>query len=115
LSKLYHNPRCSKSRAALEYLQSNNISFTVIEYLNHPLTGNELKILCSKLEISPKNLIRVKDQFFKDLKIEHFNDQSEQFYFDLLENNPKLMERPIYETANQAAIGRPLDNIISIL
>lgn len=90
MSKLYHNPKCSKSRNAVEYLQTYNISFTLIEYLKNPLTIFELKSLCQKLNVHPKEIIRVKDQAFKELNINDFEDKNDEFYYNLLVKYPKL-------------------------
>ncbi|WP_119343813.1 arsenate reductase family protein [Facilibium subflavum] len=111
---LYHNPRCSKSRAALEYLQHNNIDVKVHEYLKSPLTHDELLRLYQKLNQPIVQMIRINDDAFKamGLKLDTLGvDQG----VEILCDNPVLLQRPILEGGNFAVIGRPLENIIEAL
>ena len=112
---LYHNPKCSKSRAALTYLQSTNIEFKIIEYLKTPLNKQQISKLCEKLDIKPFKLIRTKDQLYKDLIGQTHQCKTNDDWLNLLVEYPKLIERPIFETDTSAAIGRPLENIKAII
>ena len=111
----YHNPRCSKSCAALAYLQENSADFEVVEYLARPLDENDLRRLCNKLGMRPYDLVRRKDPYYRELDHQKADADHHAFWYTLLARHPRLMERPIYETATQAAIGRPLENITALL
>jgi len=109
---LYHNPRCSKSRAALEWLQGRD-GLEVRDYQNQPLGEAGLRALAAKLGLtSPRGMMRVNDELFRELKLDTAND--DQLYAALAAH-PKLLERPILELADRAAIGRPLENIQALL
>lgn len=110
--KIYHNPRCSKSRQTLDLLQQNNIQPEVIEYLSKPLTHDELNKILNLLDKEPLDIIRTKEPIYSELKLENFNrDDLIQAIID----HPILLERPIVITKNAAAIGRPPENILKIL
>ena len=107
--KIYHNPRCRKSRDGVEYLSSKGIDFEIIYYLKNPLSKKEIKLLVSKLGISISDLIRKNEKIWK----ENFKDKnlSEKELIKMLLKEPKLIERPIIESKNLAVIGRPKENI----
>ena len=110
----YHNPRCSKSREALAFVQQQVKSLLVVEYLKTPLDKTELADICQKLGIqSAHQMIRSnEDEFDKaGLSDESSNDD----VFAAIEKYPRLLERPILLYKNRAAIGRPLDHIVSLL
>ena len=111
--KLYHNPRCSKSRQGLKLLQESHQNFEIIEYLKRPISEEEIKDLLDKLKIGPIELVRKNESIWKEkYKGKKMNDQ--QIIQALLEY-PKLIERPIFTNGNKAVIGRPPEKIISIL
>jgi arsenate reductase (glutaredoxin) len=114
-AKLYHNPQCSKSRAALEYLQSTNRAFTIIEYLKTPPSTTEVLELCAKLNTRPLALIRAKDKRFHELGYTTGGERSHEAWAEILSKNPQLIERPILIIKGKAAIGRPLENIIALV
>ncbi|MDO4997733.1 MAG: arsenate reductase (glutaredoxin) [Neisseria sp.] len=112
-TKLYHNPRCSKSREALAYLQENGVAHEVVLYLQQPLSLDEVRALYRKLQLdNPRLMMRVKDDLYRDLGLQ---TASEDELLQAIAEHSALLERPILETANAAAIGRPLDNIIALL
>ena len=111
---IYHNPRCSKSRAALELLNQHELNVTIIEYLNTPVDRCTLTDLLKLLNLSPRELMRRSEAPFKDLNLVNSELTDEQLIDAMLEH-PILIERPIVVYDNQAAIGRPLDNIIDML
>jgi len=108
---IYHNPRCSKSRAALEWLQQRDCDLTVIEYLKDPISRNTLLKILAELQMKPDELIRQGESRYKELKL---NNSTEDQLINALLENPILLERPIVRYQQQAAIGRPLDNIIDL-
>ena len=111
---LYHNPRCSKSRGALELLQARGLAPTVVRYLETPLDAAQLEALLGKLGISARQLLRTGEDEYKTL---HLADASlsEAQLIAAIAAHPKLMERPILATADKAVIGRPPENILEIL
>lgn len=107
--KIYHNPRCTKSRETLKLIEAKGIKVDVIEYLKDNPTKEELKSLLTKLGVSPEKIVRKGEQIFKD----NFkgNTYSDAEWIDILVENPKLIERPIVFNENKAIIGRPPENV----
>lgn len=112
--KIYHNPRCTKSRQTLQLLRDQDIEPEVIEYLKTPPTTKELKNILNYLNITPRDLLRTKESVFKTLQL----DNPELTNNDIIQamvDNPILIERPIVVANHKAAIGRPPENILGIL
>jgi len=101
---IYHNPKCSKSREALQLLNEQGIKPTVIEYLKTSPNKTELKNILTKLKVPAKALVRSKDELYQDLQ---FNLNSEDEVLLQLEKHPSLLERPIVIHGSQAVIARP--------
>jgi arsenate reductase len=112
--KIYHNPRCSKSRDTLQLLKNRGIAPEIIEYLKTPPTIEELREILQKLGISPRQLMRQKEAeyFAADLDDETLSDEA---LLNGMVNHPKLIERPIVLANGKAAIGRPPENVLAIL
>jgi arsenate reductase len=104
--KIYHNPRCRKSREALKYIEDKGASFEVIQYLQNPLTGQELSNLINKLNKRPIDLIRKEEALWKT----QFKDKNldNKALIDLMIKEPRLIQRPIIEFQDMAVIARPL-------
>lgn len=111
---LYHNPRCSKSRGALELLQARGLTPTVVRYLETPLDATQLKALLAKLGLSARQLLRTGEDEYKHLDLANASLTETQL-IAAIAAHPKLMERPILETADKAIIGRPPENVLEIL
>ena len=113
MTTLYHNPRCSKSREALEILNEKGEEVNVIHYLKTPPTTDELRNLISLLKIKPIDLIRTQEAEWK----ENFKDKnlSDDELIEAMIAFPKLIERPIVVKNSKAIIGRPPQKIIDIL
>ncbi|WP_434703526.1 arsenate reductase (glutaredoxin) [Pseudomonas sp. Z1-12] len=111
---LYHNPRCSKSRGALELLQARGLAPTVVRYLETPLDAAQLERLLSKLGISARQLLRTGEDEYKDLNLAD-ESLSQAQLIAAIAAHPKLMERPILEAGDKAVIGRPPEKILEIL
>lgn len=111
--KIYHNPRCSKSRQALDLLRENNIEPEIIDYLNNVPTFQELKELIHLMGIQPEELIRKGESDFKD----NFKGKtlSEKEWIQAMVDFPKLIERPIIIDGNKAVIGRPPEKVLALL
>ncbi len=106
---VYHNPRCKKSRAGLQYVTEKNMEFRVREYLKEPLTEVELTTLVMKLHIKPVELVRTQEEIFKkELKGLNLNDEE---WIKVMVENPKLIHRPIVEGKYKAVVGDPPENI----
>jgi len=109
MAKIYHNPRCAKSRQTLKLLEANETDFEVIEYLKSPPTSEELKSILSKLNLKPLQLIRKHESIFK----EHFKAKnlSDNEWIEAMIKNPILIERPIVIRGSKAILGRPPENL----
>ena len=111
--KIYHNPRCRKSRETLEIIRSRGVEPLVVKYLEEPLTEAELKSLVKKLGIEAEILIRKGEKEFKENFGGHKLSESEAI--KAMVNYPKLMERPVVVKGEKAIIGRPPENVIELL
>lgn len=111
---LYHNPRCSKSRGALELLEARGLAPTIVRYLETPPDAAQLRDLLSKLGISPRQLLRTGEDEYKALNLADQALSDEQLIATMAAN-PKLIERPILIAGDKAVIGRPPEKILEIL
>jgi arsenate reductase len=112
---IYHNPKCSKSRQTLGLLTENNVNTNIIEYLKTPLINSQIKTLLTQLNFSsPRDLMRQKDDLYKELNLANTELSDEQL-IQAMANNPKLIERPIVVINNKAVLGRPPENIFTLL
>lgn len=109
---IYHNPRCSKSRATLALLQERGIKPVVIDYLKTPPTAAELFHLLKLLGLRPDGLIRKNEAEYKAIADLDLNEDG---LLAAMVKFPKLIERPIVVANNRAAIGRPPENVLEIL
>jgi len=111
--KIYHNPRCSKSRQGLAMLKEANVDLEIIEYLKNPLTKSELEGILKKLNIPAIELVRKNEAIWK----EQFKnkDLSETELVEAMVAFPKLIERPIIVKGDKAVIGRPLEKISPLI
>lgn len=110
---VYHNPRCSKSRMAVNYLEEKGIDFDTIEYLKDLPSKAELKAVLKKLGIPAEKLLRKNEADFK----EHFKGKelSEDEWIEAMIQYPKLIERPIVIKGNKAVVARPTEEIDTLL
>lgn len=111
--KIYHNPRCRKSREGLEILENSGQKFEVIKYLEDVPDEKELREVLSCLEIAPINLVRKNESIWKEEY--KGKDLSDEEIIQAMLTHPKLIERPIVVKNTKAVIGRPPENIKSIL
>ena len=111
--KIYHNPRCSKSRQGLEILENSKKEFKVIKYLEEIPSEEELKEIIKLLGITPIQLIRKTEKVWKEeFKGKELSDTE---IIKAMLNHPKLIERPIVINNNKAVIGRPTEAILAII
>ncbi len=109
---LYHNPRCSKSREALKYLEDKKMAFQVREYLKDPLSIEEIKELNQKLGIPVRDMIRDGEEEYEQEKLE---GAAEEELFRALSKHPVLLQRPVIVSGLKAVIARPVERIRQIL
>lgn len=111
--KIYHNPRCTKSRQGVALLEENNATFEIVKYLDNVPSIKELTEIISLLNIPPIKLVRKNEAVWK----ENFKGKelSDNELIKTIIENPKLIERPIVINGNKAIIGRPTENILRIL
>ena len=112
--KIFHNPRCSKSRQTLELLQSSQVEPEIIEYLKTPPTAEELKQILAMLGLEPRQLMRTKEAEYKENDLDDESLSRDQL-IDAMVAHPKLIERPIVIKNGKAAIGRPPEKVLEIL
>lgn len=111
--KIYHNPRCRKSRETLEIIRSKGKEPEIIEYLKTPPSKKEIKELLSALGLKPEEIIRKGEQLFKDSY--KGKDLSDSQWIQILSENPVLIERPIVVLGGKAVVGRPPENVLELL
>ena len=111
---IYHNPKCSKSRKALEIIKSKNIEPTIILYLVNKLSKTEVENLLSKLGLSIRDILRTKEYEYQNNNLKNKN-LSDDTLIEFLIKYPKLLQRPIVIKNSKAVIGRPPENILNLL
>lgn len=111
---IYHNPRCSKSRQTLTLLQDRGIEPKIVLYLETPPTADVLKKLVQQLGISPRELLRTSEVEYKEMKL---SDPSltDDTLIEAMAKAPKLIERPIVVKGDQAVLGRPPENVLTLV
>ena len=111
--KIYHNPRCSKSRQGVEILENSKKEFEIVKYLEEIPSEKELTEIIKMLNISPIKLVRKTEKIWKEnYKGKELSDKE---VIKAMIEYPKLIERPIVINNNKAVIGRPPENIKSII
>ena len=111
---LYHNPRCSKSRSALELLESRGLQPRIVRYLETPPSEATLRDLMRKLDLTPRQLLRSGEEEYKTLQLAD-PSLSEALLIQAMLSHPKLIERPILVAGERAVIGRPPERVLEIL
>ena len=111
--KIYHNPRCSKSRQTLDIILQKGHNPEIIKYLENPPSVSEIEHVLSLLKLEPRQLMRKNEteykQFFKEESL------TNKQLIQLMHNYPKVIERPIVLNNSKAAIGRPPESVLDIL
>ena len=110
---IYHNPRCSKSRQTLALLEDNGISPEVVEYLKDGLDAPVLRRIIEMLKLSPSAILRKKEDAYGESGLEETSSEAQ--IIEAIIKNPILLERPIVVHGERAVLGRPPENILTIL
>lgn len=113
-TRIFHNPRCSKSRQTLELLQQKGIEPEIIRYLETPPTEQELLHILDLLGCEPRELMRTKEAEYREQRLDN-PELSRKDLVRAMVNTPKLIERPVVLANGKAAIGRPPENVLDIL
>ncbi|KAB8281921.1 thioredoxin-like protein [Yarrowia lipolytica] len=111
---LIHNPKCSKSCAALELLEQKQISPNVVQYLDTPLSVAEISSIVRKLDMKPVELLRKGEPQFSELNLGAANTPDAEI-IDAMAKHPNLIERPILIVDDKAVIGRPTEKLNDLL
>ena len=112
--RIFHNPRCSKSRATLALLQEQGLEPEIRLYLEDPPDAAELKSILKKLGRSPRELIRKGEAEYRELGLSD-ESLSDEKLIAAMAANPRLIERPIVLAHGKAAVGRPPESVLDIL
>lgn len=112
--KIYHNPRCSKSRQTLQLLKDRGIEPEIIEYLKTPPSASELSSILDKLGMQPRDLLRKQEAEYKANGLDDVLLDNPSVV-KIMAENPVLIERPIVVAGDKAALGRPPENVLDIL
>jgi len=112
-ARIYHNPRCAKSRATKALLEARGIELEVIEYLRTPLTQQALGALLGKLGMNARDLLRTGEAEFKASGIQA-QTATDAELIELMASQPKLIQRPIVEVGASARVGRPPENVLGL-
>ncbi len=110
---IYHNPRCSKSRAALAMLQAHEVPLRIVEYLKEPPARAELAAIRKKLGLNPAEWIRKGEPEYKQAALGP--QSTEEQLLDAMAKHPILIERPIVVRGTRAVLGRPPDRVLELL
>lgn len=112
--RIYHNARCSKSRATLALLEERGVPFEVIDYLDTPPSASELRSLLKQLGMQARQLLRSQEPEYRDSGLDDLSLDDRQLIAAMVAH-PKLIERPIVSTGDKAVIGRPPEAVLALL
>ncbi len=112
---IFHNPKCTKSRETLKFLNDRGIEPKIILYLQTPPTQKELSDILKKLGMEPKQLIRFKEPVAGELGIKPSDNRPEAEWIKLMAENPILIERPIVIASTKAVLGRPPESVLELI
>jgi len=114
MTTIYHNPRCSKSRATLELLQKNGIAPDIVLYLETPPSVTELERIVQQLDVPVTDIIRFGEDVAEELGLTKEDKRSVKDWCRLIAANPILLERPIVAHKNKARVGRPPEQVLEL-
>lgn len=111
---VYEKPTCTKCREMNRFLQDNGVDFSKVNYYIEPLTKEKLKELLGKMKLTPRDILRTSEPIYKELGLRsgEFTDAE---IISLMVKHPDLIQRPIVERGSRAVLGRPTENVKSLL
>ena len=112
--KIYQKPTCSTCRQAVQLLKESGKPFTTINYYEKPFSKSQLKALLKKAKLSPKDVLRTKEDVYKDLRLAT-KTLSDDELIDLMIKHPDLIQRPIVEKGEKALLARPAEMVKTVL
>ena len=112
-AKIYHNPRCSKSRATLELLKTQHDDIEIIKYLDNPPSVSDINTLLKQLNLGVRDILRKNETEYKEHMMSDARLSNEQL-ITMVHQYPKVLERPIVCYNNKAIIGRPPENVLEL-
>jgi arsenate reductase len=112
--EIFHNPRCSKSRAALAIIEAADVEFDIVPYLDDPPTAARLRAVLDALGMKPRELMRRKEAVYRELGLDD-EGLGDKALIDAMVANPILIERPIIVLGDRACLGRPPENVAVFL
>jgi arsenate reductase len=112
--KIFHNPRCSKSRQTLKLLEDNNCEIEIVNYLEIDLDVLLINDTLEKLSLKPRDILRKSEQDYKENNLKR-EDLSDNELIDYMIKYPKLIERPIVIKEDRAVLGRPPENVLELI
>ena len=110
---VWHNPRCSKSRNGIKYLDEKGVEYEIRRYLDEAPTKEEIRDLLKKLQMQPRELMRTKEKIYRELGLKEVED--EEKLIEAMVEHPKLIERPIVIRGDRAVVARPETKIDELL
>ena len=110
---IYHNPRCRKSREAIQYMEGRGITLKIVKYLDQLFDVNSLGEVLKKIDMKPSEIVRRNEILWK--KEYDGNNLSEDQILKLLVEQPRLIERPIVTSGNKGVLARPIESLIEFL
>ncbi len=113
-TRLYHNPRCSKSRGALELLRQRGLEPEIVAYLEQPPSPAELRALLKLLGIGPRGLLRISEPEYNALGLDDASLDDDALVAAMVAH-PRLIERPIFVHRGRAVLGRPPELVLTLL
>jgi len=113
VARIYHNPRCSKSRQALALIEEQGEAPEVIEYIKTPLDNASITELLTMLDMNARDLMRKQEDTYKELKLDN-PDLSEAQLVQALADYPRLLERPIVVRNGKAVVARPPEKVLEL-
>jgi arsenate reductase (glutaredoxin) len=114
MTTLYHNPRCSKSRAALQLLHEHGVEPELRLYLEHPPTMDELRDLFARLGPDRRALVRTGEPEYAELALDEPGIDDDAL-IAAIQAHPRLLERPVFVAGDRAVIGRPPERVLELL
>ena len=112
-ARIYHNPRCSKSRATLAILEEKGVDTEIVEYLKSPLSADEIRILLAQLGLKAADIVRSGETAFRESGLTTESD--ENALIELMAREPIVLQRPIVVVRDEARIGRPPEQVLELL